>query len=399
MSRRISLGYNAVSKSARKAVLEVFDSGQFSPGPKVREFEEKFAKLHNAAHAIFVNSGTDALRLSLLALKYQNHWPDGSGVLVPALTFVATVNVIIQAGLKPVFVDISPTDYCMDPDELMKQISFRMVAVMPVHLFGQACNPRIFEIARSHGLKVLEDSCETILNSLQGNVSCHSTYMAHHLTTGVGGFALTNDNLLNWIIRSFANHGRHVNYIPGYKPLPLGLDLLQKRFRFEHIGYSSRGTEFEAALGLSQMAGLAAHVKKRQEVATELANTLYPFWPYFQVSTAVDSTCMMFPLVLKDAARINKYDLCLFLEQNGIETRDMMPITNQPCYKGLVSEKAYPVADWINKNGFYIPCTPAMSSKDISHISNCFGRFFNGKRKEAPRLSGPKRGRETLQCR
>src|ERR1035437_2828057 len=92
----IRIGYNAVPASARKAILDVFDSGQFSPGPRVREFEKAWAALHKAKHAVFVNSGTDALRLGLLALKEKFGWKDGDGVAVPALTFVATVNVILD---------------------------------------------------------------------------------------------------------------------------------------------------------------------------------------------------------------------------------------------------------------------------------------------------------------
>lgn len=217
---RISLGYNAVPLKAKHLILDVLASGQFSPGPKVKEFEEKFARLHKAKYGIFVNSGTDALRLSLLALKEKYGWEDGSEVVVPSLTFVATVNVILQAGLKPFFIDVGMYDHCLNPWNfkhcMETSIHHDVVAMMPVHLFGQHCDSFTFEMAKKYKLKVLEDSCETILNPLKGDVSCHSTYMAHHITTGVGGIALTNDKELMLLIRSYANHGRNIAYLPGY---------------------------------------------------------------------------------------------------------------------------------------------------------------------------------------
>lgn len=388
----IRLGGNSVPPSAKKAILDVFDSGQFSPGPKVREFEETFAKLHKAKHAIFVNSGTDALRLGLLAMKEKYGWKDGDEVAVPALTFVATVNVILQAGLKPFFVDVGMYDYLINPDNLQRRIQgahTRLKAVMPVHLFGQSCGPEIYEVAQKYKLKVLEDSCETILNPIKGDASCHSTYMAHHVTTGVGGFALTNDGSLNMLIRSLANHGRDPLYLPGYRKVSseleakhyeghfkwVGLEAIKARFKFCRIGYSCRGTEFEAALGLSQMAGLQENVEKRQWVASLITQELSTL-DEISLLSAQNSTWMMFPIVIREDSKIDKYDLCLHLEKNGIETRDMMPITNQPCYKGLVREEDFPVVQNINKNGFYIPCNPTITKDDVALISKVFSEYL-----------------------
>jgi perosamine synthetase len=370
-----SLGYNAVPVSAKKLVLEVFESGQFSPGARVREFEEKFARLHKAKHAVFVNSGTDALRLSLLALKEKCSWGEGSEVAVPALTFVATVNVILQAGLKPFFVDVSMYDYLLNPANLehrLKTGHAKLVAMMPVHIFGQSCGEEVFAMAKKYKLKVIEDSCETILNPIRGDVSCYSTYMAHHVTTGVGGMALTNDGWLNLLMRSYANHGRNEDYLPGYK----AFSDIRARFKFDRIGYSSRATEFEAVLGLSQLDGLKKNVLKRREIFIGLLDALGSFDELNFVGVT-DNTCMMFPVVIREDYKIEKYDLCLVLEKAGIETRDMMPITNQPCYKGLVNEDSFPVAKWVNKKGFYLPCNPGMTKSDVEHIVGVFKKFLH----------------------
>jgi len=375
---KIRLGYNSVPAKAKKLVLEVFNSGQFSPGIKVREFEEKFAALHKAKHAVFVNSGTDALRLGLLALKEKYAWKDGDLVAVTTQTFVATVNVILQSGLTPFFYD-NGNPWSLEHILNTSPEKPNIVAVMPVHLFGKPCDPRIYQTAKERGWKVLEDSCETILNPIRGNVSCHSTYMAHHLVTGVGGFVLTHDHEIADLIRSYANHGRNIAYLPGHRTPPLSKQLLQKRFLFERSGYSSRGTEFEAALGLSQLDDLHVNVHKRREVAAKLCKALWPWYAKFQMDEPnlhPRHTFMMFPMIAKEGYRFDKYKFCLHLEKRGIETRDLMPITSQPSFKALVKESDYPSSDYSNKNGFYLPINPGMTDRDIAQIRRAFKSYL-----------------------
>lgn len=377
--QRIRLGRNAVPDSAVNDLIKVFRTGQFSPGPKVKEFEVTWAKAHQAKHAIFVNSGTDALRLSLLAMKEKYGWRDGDEVAVPAVTFVATVNVILQANLRPFFVDVGMFDWLINANNLQRRIQgthTKLVAVMPVHLFGQKCGDGIYELANKYKLKVLEDSCETVLNKPRGDVSCHSTYMAHHVTTGVGGMAVTDDMELNLLIRSYANHGRSVSYLPGYFTPELGKNLLESRFRFDRIGYSCRGTEFEAVLGLSQMKDLKKRISERRAVFVSLLDALGRF-DDFVTAGVTDNTCMMFPMVIKENVKMDKYDLCLALEKAGIETRDMMPITSQPCYKRLVDTNDFPVAKWVNRCGFYIPCNESMTHNDVEYIQQVFVKTVN----------------------
>jgi len=377
--RSIRLGYSAVAAEAEKAILDVFRSGQFSPGEKVLEFEKKFAKLHKADFGVFVNSGTDALRIALLSMKEAYGWKDDAEVAVPSLTFPATVNVILQANLKPYFVDVSMYDYCLNLENLKRRLETghkEIVGIIPVHLFGQSCDPRIFKWAEENGVKVLEDSCETILNPIQGEASCYSTYMAHHVTTGVGGLALTNDRVLWSLMLSYANHGRHWGYIPGGYKTMTGRELLERRFRFERIGYSCRATEFEAALGLSQLESLDSNVCHRIILADQLKRALRDFPDLILPVARQSHTWMMFPIVLAEKSKVKKYDFCLYLEKNGIETRDMMPITNQPCYKNFVEEDFFSVAKWVNKNGFYISCDPSLRREDVLHIQKVFGGYL-----------------------
>lgn len=376
----IKLGYNAVPRSARALVRQVWLSGQFSPGPMVREFEKQFASAHGAKHAVFVNSGTDALRLSLLALKEKYGWKDGDSVFVPTITFVATINAVLQAKLAPVFVDVG-FNGTMNIEKLewfyKTSVYDDAKALMLVHMFGARPDfRRAIPLAKKHNLKIIEDSCETLLNPLQGSVSCHSTYMAHHLTTGVGGFAVMNDDGLNLLTRSYANHGRNTDYLPGYCK---GTDI-RKRFRFDRIGYSCRGTEFEAALGLAQMNGLKRHIARRREIAMALYDAL-DAWEFNMQNPYADPshTFMMYPIIIKENSKIRKYHLCNYLERHGIETRDMMPITTQPCYQQVFNKEQlsyHPMAELINKNGFYIPCHPGMTKKDVHYIKQVFNKYL-----------------------
>lgn len=377
MTTHLSLGHNAVGSTASKEVMAVIRSGQLSPGPKVREFETKFSKLHKAGHGVFVNSGTDALRIALAALKEKYDWKYPDEVAVSTLTFVATVNVILQAGLKPFFYDAgNPWNLKMR----MQTGETRLVAIMPVHLFGDLCNKEIFELARIHKLKVLEDSCETILNPLRGDISCYSTYMAHHVTTGVGGMAITDDMDLNLLMRSYANHGRNISYLPGYATPKLSRNLLASRFRFDRIGFSCRATEFEAVLGLSQLDTLAKSVVKRRQVAKWYWRALQFCWDKFdfrEPEQSPDHTFMMYPICARESFSYDKYDLCLALEKAGIETRDMMPITTQPCYKLFVNPNDYPVSKHVNQNGFYVPCHPGMDKKDVDYVATELKRYLH----------------------
>lgn len=390
-----SIGFAYVEKSPSdfKRLQRVYQSGQFSPGPMCREFEERFRKYHRRKHAFFVNSGTDALRIALLALKEKYQWPDGAGVIVPTVTFVATINVVIQAGLTPVFIDVA-ADGNLNPWALQHHFTCTadntIKAIMAVHLFGQPANmTEITKIAGNYNLKVIEDSCESVGSEhfgkkcgTFGDIACFSTYQCHIVATGVGGLAVTDDWQLNDLMRSYANHGRDTAYLPGFRKPKLSKSLVEKRFRFVRSGYSSRPSEFEAALGIGQMERLEENLRKRRAIAEELIQALEQHYELHLPVPNYGNThsYMMFPILIKDGAKAKKANLVWHLEQRGIETRDMMPITNQPVFKDIVTQDSdpfgYSMARWINRNGFYIPCHPGMTKRDIAHITTAFLDFF-----------------------
>ena len=265
---------------------------------------------------------------------------------------------------------------------------------MVVHLFGQVSDiDPILEIAKKYQLLVIEDSCETMFAKYKGrpagsfgDISCFSTYTAHLIVTGVGGIACTNNKEYSIVLKSLANHGRH--------PLYLNIDddkdldktslsnVISKRFYFNRIGYSSRITEMEAALGLAQLERKDQMLAKRYRNANYLIEGLRHLEDHFQLPWWPDHSehaFMMFPVVIRPESAVTKEALVNYLEMSNIETRDMLPLINQPIYRQLYGnmEDSYPVAKWINQKGFYIGCHQLLTEHELDYMIDIFGRFFS----------------------
>ena len=392
---QIGVGGTFIGASARRYVNDVLTSNRLSYGKYTQRLEEKFARLHNRKFAIFCNSGTSALQVAVHALKEYYGWKSGDEVLVPAVTFIATSNVILQNNLKPVFVDVDKDYYEIDPKKIEEKITPKTRAIMPVHLFGQPCDmDPILRIAKKHNLKVIEDSCETMFVKYKGeptgswgDIACFSTYVAHLLVTGVGGFALTNDPDLAVLLKSLFNHGRDSIYLSidddkTTDPRKL-FKIANRRFNFIHIGYSYRATEMEAAIGLSGLTDKDKMLKKRRQNAAYLTAGLKKFKDLQlpQIRPQTEHAFMMYPLVIKKDSKIKRDRLIYFLEKENIETRYLMPLLSQPIYKKLFGniEENYPVAKWIDKNGFYIGCHQELKRSDLDYVIYTFEKFFQKK--------------------
>ena len=392
---QVPVGCLSINAKAREYVLDVLDSNRLSYGPYSRQFEARFAALHDCRHAVFCNSGTSALRVAIAALKERHGWEEGDQVIVPAITFVATANVAIMQGLRPVFVDPDPRTYNIDPAGLPEAITERTRAILPVHLFGQPCEmDPILETARRHRLSVIEDSCETMFVSYKGrhvgsfgDIACFSTYVAHLLVTGVGGLACTSNCELAVMLRSLINHGRDGIYLniddDQDKHGEALYQIVARRFRFVRLGYSFRATELEAALGLAQLEQWEEISRTRKRNAAYLTEHLRRFEDELQLPycpSYSEHTYMMYPLVLRDRCG-DKTALVNFLEERGIETRDMLPLINQPVYVEMFGDLSgrYPVADWINRCGFYVGCHQALSEPELQFIVDSIAAFFETK--------------------
>jgi dTDP-4-amino-4,6-dideoxygalactose transaminase len=230
----------------------------------------------------------------------------------------------------------------------------------------------IMKIAKKHKLKVVTDSCETMfVNQHRGDITCFSTYVAHLMVTGVGGFACTNDDKLAVVMRSMMFHGRDESYLNiDDKPKDIS-----KRFYFPRFGYSDRMTELEAALGLGDLDNWEDIIDKRHENAWYLMdklileNDLYgelsiPVIDYF------NHAFMFFPMYAK-----RRDELAEYLEERGIQTRLMMPLISQPTAKPYVKKK-YPVAQYIEEHGLLLPCHQYLSKKDLDFIIDKIRSFY-----------------------
>ena len=388
---QIGVGGFVFSEREKALIAKVLESNRLTYGPMSKQFEMNFARLHQTKFGLFMNSGTSALQIALTALKAEHSWSDGDEVIIPAVTFVATANIVIHNRMTPVFVDVEPDTYNIDPCKIEEKISDRTKAIIPVHLTGLPANmDPIMEIANNHNLAIIEDSCETMFAEYKGrpvgsfgDIGCFSTYVAHIIVTGVGGFAVTNNPKLAASMRSLMNHGRDNIYIGCTDDQGADEDnlkeIISKRFHFNSIGHSFRCTEIEAAIGLGQLSRYKENISKRTENAHNLTKGLAKFTDDIQLPTCpADRThsYMMFGIAVKKATKKN---LVNFLESLNIETRDLFPLINQPIYSTLYGEleDQFPTARWINQSGFYIGCHPYMENREIEFIIEAFDYFFN----------------------
>ena len=356
-----------VTRKQKKLIKEVLQSGRLTYGEKTRELERRFAEIHGVKHALFTSSGTAALKIALHALKDKEGWKDGDEVIVPSVTFIATMNVVLMNNLKPVLVDVNPATVNIDTAQIEAAITKKTKAIIPVHLLGQPADmDAILKIAKKHKLKVIEDSCETMfVNKVQGDVACFSTYLAHLLVTGIGGFICTNDDELATVMRSMMFHGRDESYLNiDDKPTDIS-----KRFYFPRFGYSDRMTELEAALGLGDLDNWQAMIKKRQDNADYLRAGLvsvvsFP-WPYM-----ANHSFMFFPMLVE-----RRDELAEYLEKQSIQTRTMMPLTTQPLAKPYLKKK-YPGADYINEHGLLLGCHQFLTRKDLDWVIKSIEEFY-----------------------
>lgn len=390
MSRTVTVGDFKATPHMVELVNEVLASGRLSYGPKTKAFEQKWARLHDSRSAAFCNSGTSALQVAVQALKEKHGWADGDEVIVPATTFVATANVVLHNRLTPVFVDVDPFTYTLDPTLLPAAVTARTRAVIPVHLCGLPADmPAIGAAAAERGLAVVEDACETAFVACHGrkvgslgDVGCFSTYMAHYVVTGVGGLATTSDPDLAARIRSLMNHGRDGIYVSiddddGLSGTALK-EVMSRRFRFTSVGHSFRATELEAALGLAQLDHWEATLRRRQAVAARYTAGLRHLAGRLHLPHAPagrEHAFMMYPL--RTRTRKEKEALTLHLEENGVETRDLLPLVNQPCYAHLGDvRQGNPVASNLVDLAFYVGCHQYLTDDDADHVVGLISDFY-----------------------
>ena len=249
-----------IGDEERAAVDRVLSTGMIAQGPEVAAFEEEFSKIVGGHRCIAVNSGTAALHLGLIAAGIGR----GDEVIVPSFTFAATGNSVALAGATPVFVDIEPDHFCVDPDAVEAAITDRTAAIMPVHLYGHpAAMVQLTEIAARHGLAIIEDAAQAHASELHGRavgswgtVAAFSFYPTKNMTSGEGGMIVTDDPAIERTARLLRNQG------------------MERRYENEIIGFNARMTDIGAAIGRVQLQKLDGWTDARRRNAAWLDDHL-----------------------------------------------------------------------------------------------------------------------------
>ena len=248
-----------IGDDERAAVDRVLRSGMLAQGPEVAAFETDYSEVVAGRHCIAVNSGTSALHMSLLALGIG----PGDEVIVPSFSFAATANSVSLTGATPIFVDIEPTYFCIDPAAIEAAITPRTKAIMPVHLYGHSANmTQITAIAKKHGLLISEDAAQAhsatwngVSVGALGDVASFSFYPTKNMTAGEGGMVTTADATIARTVRLLRNQG------------------MEKRYENEIVGFNTRMTDIHAAIGRVQLQKLPAWTATRQANAKFLSDS------------------------------------------------------------------------------------------------------------------------------
>jgi len=338
-----------------KEVESVLRSGFIAQGPKVAEFEEKFANYIGTRHAIATSSGTTALHVALLCAGIGKD----DEVITTPFSFAATANTILYVGAKPVFVDIDPKTYNINPELIEEAITRKTKAIMPVHLYGQPADmSRINKIAQKHNLKVIEDAAQAhgavyngINVGLWGDMACFSFYPTKNITTSEGGIITTNNNEFDHDARALRAHGE------------------SERYQHVILGYNFRMTDIAAAIGVVQLKRLDGFNEKRIENAeylTEHVKYIDGIEPPF-VQENVKHVFHQYTIRVANGKRDKLRD---FLNSEGIGTgiHYPKPIYKQKLYEDLGYTANCPEALKAASEVLSIPVNPSLSAEDLGTI-------------------------------
>lgn len=384
----IGVGDYKTTDRIRDRLESVMSSGRISYGEQTAGLEELWAAIHDVKHAIAVSSGTAALHVALYALKLKNKWKDGDSVLVPAQTFVATANVVIHCNLRPVFVDVERRTGLIDMKAAKGQLRSDTVAIMPVHLFGQAANmTEVMLFAERNGLAVVEDCAEAFGAMHQsksvgsfGEYGCFSTYVAHHVPAGGGGVITTNSDELADLARSLTNHGRDTRYWQ--------IDMADARpevmFRFPYVGFNYRTTEWQSAVAMGLLADWESDLAVRRWAADRY-NTYFADSNRYMITRNRESnfhSWMMYPMILRAAEEEPglKFKLMTHLRKMGVDSREALPLLNNAAYDNLsklsnADLNNHPNAKAWTNAGFYVPCHQYMTTEDVDRVIEALDTF------------------------
>ncbi len=348
----------------KKYLNECIDTGWISSEGSFREgFEEGFAARVGRKHGIAVTNGTAALDAAIEALGIG----PGDEVIMPTFTIISCIGQIVRAGAKPVLVDSDPITLNMDAGQIEARISQRTKAIMVVHIFGLPVDmDPVLDIARRHGLKVLEDAAEMHGQTYKGKpcgcfvvISTFSFYPNKHITTGEGGMIVTSDDQLVAGCRSL----RNLCFQP------------ERRFVHERLGWNLRMTNMQAALGLAQLERLDEFVARKRRMGaryTDLLSGLPGVQLPLPCTDYADNIYWVYGLVLDESIGVTAEEAMKRLAAKGVGSRPFFyPMHQQPVLKrmGLFKDESYPVAERMYRQGFYIPSGMALTEAQMETVA------------------------------
>lgn len=310
-----------------------------STGEYINRFEKGFSDYCGTKHGIAVSNGTVAIHLALLALNIG----EGDEVIIPDLTFAATINSVLHARATPVIVDVEEDSWCIDPVEIEKAITPKTKAIIPVHVYGQPCDmDKIMALAKKHKLKVIEDAAEAHGAEYKGkkvgsfgDIACFSFFANKIITTGEGGMCLTNDDLLNDRIRVLRDHGMNK----------------QKKYWHDEVGYNYRMTNLQAAIGCGQLERIDQILESRNEIENKYKSILE------------EEKMITFQNELKNQKKVvwmvsvlsqKKNEIMHLLKESNLDARPFFyPLSSMPLYAKYAHKMSVSIS--LSERGFNLP--------------------------------------------
>jgi perosamine synthetase len=346
-------------------VLDCLKTGWISSqGSYIPEFEKTFAEYCGSGYGIATSNGTTALHLALVTLGLS----PGDEVIVPALSFIATANAVTYCGAKPVFVDVNPRNWTMDPEALRVLITPRTKAIIPVHLYGHPADmDPILEIASEFRIWVIEDAAEAHgaeykgkkVGSL-GHAGCFSFYGNKIISTGEGGMMVTDNPEWAEKARMLRDHG------------------MSKERKYWHpcIGFNYRMTNIQAAIGLGQMTKIEAIIRRKKEIADYYRRRLENL-PAINLPLEepwAKHVFWLFSVSLSPEFKKDRDGLIAFLAEQDIESRPVFyPIPSMPPYQGY---GVFPVTEMISKSSLSLPSGAGLTREQMDQVANRIEKYL-----------------------
>ncbi|WP_300594980.1 DegT/DnrJ/EryC1/StrS aminotransferase family protein [Microbacterium sp.] len=340
-------------------VLDVLRSGSIAQGPVVAEFEDRFASLVGARHAIAVNNGTTAL----VAALSVHHLRPGDEVVTSPFTFIATLNAILEAGATVRFADIGEHDFALDAESVESAVTDRTKVLMPVHLFGQTGDmDALVRIAEDRGLSLVEDAAQAHGAAFRGRsagtfgTGCFSFYATKNLTTGEGGIITTADDEMARELKILRNQG------------------MQARYEYVMAGHNYRMTDLQAALALPQIEGYGEQISRRQSNAAALTERLQGIAGLVLPRELADRRHVWHQYTLLLPEPVGRQEFAERLRDYGVASGIYYP---KPVYdydpyreRPDVIRSETPVAERVAARCISIPVHQHLSERDIDHIAD-----------------------------